>query len=110
MLPHIDFCDALFRSQLSGDGGNNQKSALQQTIQQQCDPTDRPKPPRCERPIIVHHRLAGWALFLYFCATALYYFHIRYTRTLNMGYYGCACVYVSVVQGRVNVCERYGDS
>lgn len=44
--------------------------------------------PRHLRPVSKHWNLVGVLIFLYFCGSALFYFVIRATRTLNMGYLG----------------------
>lgn len=44
--------------------------------------------PRSKRPVTKHWNWVGLAICLYYCAAALYYFVIRGTYTLNMGYLG----------------------
>lgn len=44
--------------------------------------------PRSKRPVTKHWNWVGLAICLYYCAAALYYFIIRGTYTLNMGYLG----------------------
>jgi hypothetical protein len=42
--------------------------------------------PYSQRPVTKHWNLIGICIFLYFIATSIYYFYIRATKTLNMGY------------------------
>lgn len=42
--------------------------------------------PYSQRPVTKHWNLVGCFIFLYFVATAIYYFYVRATKTLNMGY------------------------
>lgn len=44
--------------------------------------------PKNKRPVTKHWNWIGLAICLYYCAAAVYYFVIRATRTLNMGYMG----------------------
>jgi hypothetical protein len=44
------------------------------------------KPPRPDPVIVKRWSWSGLAIFLYFIAAAVYYFLIRATRTLNIGY------------------------
>jgi hypothetical protein len=44
--------------------------------------------PKNKRPVTKHWNWVGLCIFLYYCAAAIYYFVIRATRTLNMGYLG----------------------
>ncbi len=52
-----------------------------------------------KRPVTKHWNLIGVAIFLYFVATAIYYFYIRATRTLNMGYtaYGVIVLLIEII-------------
>jgi hypothetical protein len=44
------------------------------------------KPPRPDPVIVKRWSWSGLAIFLYFIGAAVYYFLIRATRTLNIGY------------------------
>lgn len=48
--------------------------------------------PKHKRPVTKHWNWLGVAIFLFYCAATVYYFVIRATRTLNMGYLGYGVV------------------
>jgi cellulose synthase/poly-beta-1,6-N-acetylglucosamine synthase-like glycosyltransferase len=46
--------------------------------------------PKEKRPVTKHWNLIGLAIFLFYFGSLIYYIIIRATKTLNMGYLGCA--------------------
>jgi hypothetical protein len=58
----------------------------QQPVKEPIYALNERKPPRPDPVIVKRWSWSGLAIFLYFCAAAVYYFIIRATRTLNIGY------------------------
>jgi hypothetical protein len=63
-------------------------SALQEDQEEYAETGEKQVIPRSKRPVTKHWNWVGLAICLYYCAAALYYFVIRGTYTLNMGYLG----------------------
>lgn len=62
--------------------------SLQEDQEEYAETGEKQVIPRSKRPVTKHWNWVGLAICLYYCAAALYYFVIRGTYTLNMGYLG----------------------
>jgi hypothetical protein len=58
-----------------------------------------------KRPVTKHWNLIGVALFLFYVCAAIYYFVIRATRTLNMGYlgYGVIVLMIEIISSTATI-------
>jgi len=58
-----------------------------------------------KRPVTKHWNLIGLALFLFYLGAAVYYFVIRATRTLNMGYlaYGIIVLLIEIISSTATI-------
>ncbi|KAF6266301.1 glycosyltransferase like family 2-domain-containing protein [Scenedesmus sp. NREL 46B-D3] len=70
-----------------------------QTVKEPIFALNERKPPRPEPVIVKRWSWSGLAIFLYFIAAAVYYFLIRATRTLNIGYtsYGQLVLAIEII-------------
>ncbi|WIA15640.1 hypothetical protein OEZ85_002267 [Tetradesmus obliquus] len=75
------------------------KLPLPQPIKEPIYALNERKPPRPDPVIVKRWSWSGLAIFLYFIAAAVYYFIIRGTRTLNIGYtsYGQLVLAIEVI-------------
>jgi hypothetical protein len=64
------------------------RSFPQEDQEEYADTGEKEAIPKHKRPVTKHWNWLGLAIFLYYCSAAIYYFYIRSTRTLNMGYLG----------------------
>lgn len=61
---------------------------MQEEQEEYAETGEKQEIPRHKRPVTKHWNWLGLAICLYYIAAAVYYFVIRATRTLNMGYTG----------------------
>lgn len=62
--------------------------SLQEDQEEYAETGEKQAIPRHKRPVTKHWNWLGLAICLYYISAAIYYFVVRATRTLNMGYTG----------------------
>lgn len=62
-------------------------------------PSRKQKPPPEAQPVAYGWNPVGVLLLLYYLGAALYYFWVRATRTLNIGYTRCVCAACALQPG-----------
>eukprot|EP00878_Enallax_costatus_P000276 GHUV01000347.1.p1 GENE.GHUV01000347.1~~GHUV01000347.1.p1 ORF type:complete len:1266 (+),score=343.56 GHUV01000347.1:286-4083(+) len=72
---------------------------LQEEQEEYAETGEKQEIPRHKRPVTKHWNWLGLAICLYYIAAAIYYFVIRATRTLNMGYtgYGVLVLLIEII-------------